>query len=97
MMQQAQEMQEAMAALQSELAGQTFEAAAGGGMVRAAVRGTGELVSVEIDPQVIDPQDPEMLGDLVVAAVNQALRAAQEAANARMGGFTEGLGLPPGR
>ena len=67
------------------LAESTFTGTAGGGMVTAVVRGTGELESVRIDPSVLDPADPEMVGDLVVAAVNVALRQAQEAAASSVG------------
>ncbi|MDP8959296.1 MAG: YbaB/EbfC family nucleoid-associated protein [Actinomycetota bacterium] len=96
MMQRVQQMQQEMSAIQDELAEETFEASSGGGMVKAVVQGNGQLISVQIDPQVVDPQDSEMLGDLVVAAVNQALSAAQGAAGDRMGDLTAGLGLPPG-
>lgn len=67
------------------LAETTFTGTAGGGMVTAVVRGTGELESVRLDPSVLDPADPEMVGDLVVAAVNVALRQAQEAAASSVG------------
>jgi len=69
----------------SALAESTFAGTAGGGMVAAVVRGTGELESVRLDPSVLDPADPEMVGDLVVAAVNVALRQAQEAAASSVG------------
>lgn len=91
-MKQAQQMQEQLMAAQAQLAEMTFEGSAGGGMVKAVVRGSNELVSVEIDPSVIDPSDPEMLGDLVVAAVSGAMRAAAEAAESEMGGLAGGLG-----
>lgn len=93
MMQQAQQMQEQMASAQDELATKEFEGSAGGGVVKAVVAGSGSLVSVEIDPSVIDPEDPELLGDLVVAAVNQASSAAQQAAEDAMGGIAGGLDL----
>lgn len=93
LMQQAQKMQEQMLAAQQELAGRRFEGTAGGGMVSAVVTGANELVSVTISPEVIDPDDPEMLGDLVVAAVNGAMRAAAEAAEAQLGGLAGGMGL----
>lgn len=93
LLQQAQKMQEELLAAQSALAEQTFEGSAGGGMVKAVVSGRNELVSVEISPEVIDPEDPEMLGDLVVAAVNTALRAAAQAAESRLGGLTGGVDL----
>lgn len=92
LMKQAQQMQEQLMAAQAELADMTFEGSAGGGVVKATVRGSNELVSVEIAPDVIDPSDPEMLQDLVVAAVNGAMRAASEAAESQMGGLAGGLG-----
>lgn len=92
LMQQAQKMQEQMLAAQQELAERHFEGSAGGGVVKAVVTGSNELVSVEISPDVIDPDDPEMLGDLVVAAVNGAMRSAAEAAEQQLGGLAGGLG-----
>ena len=92
LMKQAQQMQEQLMAAQSELAEMTFEGTAGGGVVKATVKGSNELVSVEIAADVIDPSDPEMLRDLVVAAVNGAMRAASEAAESQMGGLAGGLG-----
>ncbi|NOY56855.1 MAG: YbaB/EbfC family nucleoid-associated protein [Actinobacteria bacterium] len=92
LMQQAQQMQERMASVQQQLAETKFEGSAGGGVVKATVTGGGSIVSVDIDPSVIDPEDPEMLGDLVVAAVNQALEAASGAAEQQMGTVTGGLG-----
>jgi DNA-binding YbaB/EbfC family protein len=89
-MRQAQKMQEQMMAAQAELAEQQFEGSAGGGMVKAVVSGAQELLSVEIAPEVIDPEDPEMLQDLVVAAVNSAMREVAEAANESMGGMDMG-------
>ena len=89
-MRQAQKMQEQMMAAQAELAEQEFEGSAGGGMVKAVVSGAQELLSVEIAPEVIDPEDPEMLQDLVVAAVNSAMREVAEAANESMGGMDMG-------
>ena len=82
---QAAEMQAAMADRQQELAEQTFEGSAGGGMVKVVIAGSGDLLSVEIDPAVLDPDDPELVGDLVVAAVNQANAAMREAASSAMG------------
>lgn len=90
LMQQAQKMQEQLLAAQEELASKTFEGSAGGGMVKATVTGSQQLVSVEISPDVIDPDDPEMLGDLVVAAVNAAMSQVAEAAGDQMGGFDMG-------
>ncbi len=93
LMEQAQQMQEQMAAQQEKLAAQTFEGTAGGGVVKSTVKGNGSLVSVEIDPEVIDPEDAEILGDLIVAATNQALAAANDAAQSGMGGIAGGLDL----
>jgi hypothetical protein len=91
-MKQAQQMQEQLMAAQEELADRTFEGSAGGGMVKAVVKGSHELVSVQISPEVIDPSDIEMLQDLVVAAVNGAMREASDAAESQMGGLAGGLG-----
>ncbi len=93
LMQQAAQMQEQLMAAQSELAGQEFEGTAGGGVVTATVTGNGQLVGLVIDPSVIDPSDPEMLADLIVAAVTQATKAAQDAGAAQMGDVTGGLDL----
>jgi len=93
LMQQAQQMQEELAAAQDQLASATFEGSAGGGVVKATVTGSNEIVSVEIDPSVIDPDDAEMLEDLVVAAVNQAIKNAADAAQQSLGGLTGGLDL----
>jgi DNA-binding YbaB/EbfC family protein len=92
MMRQAQKMQEDMARAQAALADETVEASAGGGMVKAVVTGTGELCSVSIAAEVVDPDDIEMLQDLVVAAVNEANRAAQALQSERLGAVTGGLG-----
>lgn len=93
LMKQAQQMQEQLAAAQEELATRTFEGTAGGGMVTATVSGAQELQSVAIDPSVVDPEDVEMLQDLVVAAVNQAMKNAAEAAGDQLGGLTGGMDL----
>ena len=93
MMRQVQKMQADMAAAQEALASETVEASVGGGVVKAVVSGTGELQSVSISPDVVDPEDVEMLEDLVVAAVVEAMRMAQERAAERMGGLTAGLDL----
>lgn len=92
LMKQAQKMQEELMAAQAELSDKTFEGSAGGGVVTAVVRGSNELVAVEISPEVIDPDDPELLGDLVVAAVNAAMGEAARAAEESMGGLAGGLG-----
>ncbi len=93
LMQQAQKMQQDLQQAQSDLAERTYEATSGGGVVKATVRGSGELVSVEFDPSILDPDDPEMAGDLVVAAVNAALKMASDDAGAAMGGLAGGLDL----
>ena len=92
-MQQAQKMQEELAKAQAELAERTFEGSAGGGMVTAVVNGGPELVEVKISPEVVDPGDVEMLEDLIIAAVRQAMEAAVEAANSQLGGLTGGLDM----
>lgn len=92
-MQQAQKMQEELAKAQAELAERRFEGSAGGGMVTAVVTGGPELVEVKISSDVVDPTDVEMLEDLVVAAVRQAIEAAVDAANSQLGGLTGGLDM----
>jgi DNA-binding YbaB/EbfC family protein len=92
-MQQAQQMQQQMLAAQESLAQKTFEGTAGGGVVKAVVKGTGELLSVDFDSSVLDPDEPEMAGDLVVAAVNQALAAMTSDAENSMGGLAGGMDL----
>jgi DNA-binding YbaB/EbfC family protein len=93
MMRQMQKMQADMAEAQAALADDTVEVSAGGGMVKAVVAGTGELRSVSIASEVVDPDDVEMLEDLVLAVCNEAMRAAQELQSKRMGAVTEGLDL----
>jgi hypothetical protein len=92
-MQQAQQMQEQLAKAQADLAERRFEGSAGGGMVTAVVTGGPELVEIKISPDVVDVDDVEMLEDLVVAAVRQAMEAAVEAASSQLGGLTGGLDL----
>ena len=92
-MQQAQKMQEELAKAQTELADRRFQGSAGGGMVTAVVTGGPELVEVKISPDVVDATDVEMLEDLVVAAVRQAIESAVEAANSQLGGLTGGLDM----
>jgi nucleoid-associated protein EbfC len=94
MMQQVQQMQAEMAKAQEELAGETVEASAGGGMVTVTANGAGEIQQIRIAPEAIDPDDPELLADTILAAVNEALRSANSLAQARLGGLTGGLGLP---
>lgn len=97
LMKQAQEMQAQMAKAQEELKSETVEASAGGGMVTVKASGALEIVEIKIAPDAVDPDDPEMLADMVLAAVNEALRSAQSLVESKlgsaMGGF-QGLGLP---
>jgi DNA-binding YbaB/EbfC family protein len=94
LMQQAQQMQDQMAKAQAELASETVEASAGGGMVTVRATGAGDIVGITIDPKAIDPDDPELLEDMVLAAVNEALRSAQSLAQSKLGAVTGGLGIP---
>jgi DNA-binding YbaB/EbfC family protein len=94
LMQQAQQMQQQMAEAQEQLASETVEASAGGGLVTVRATGNGEIISIKIDPKAIDPDDPELLEDMVLAAVNEALRSAQSLAQSKLGAMTGGLGLP---
>ena len=94
LMKQAQKMQTQIAKVQEELAGKTIEASSGGGMVSVVVNGKQEVVSIKIEPEVIDANDKEMLQDLVVAAVNEALRKSQEMVSEEMGKITGGLQIP---
>lgn len=93
MIRQAQKMQQDMLKAQEELEAKTYEAGAGGGVVTATVSGKKELVSVAIDPEAVDPEDVEMLQDLVVSAVNEALRQAGDAMDKAMDSITGGLNL----
>jgi nucleoid-associated protein EbfC len=93
MMQQVQKMQKDMELAQAELKNEVVEASAGGGMVTVKISGDLEVREVRIDPSAVDPEDVEILADMVLAAVNEALRMAQEAAAAKMGGATAGLDL----
>ncbi len=94
MMQQAQKMQQDMLALQEEMENRQFEAAAGGGMVTATVTGKSKLVGIKIDPEAVDPDDVEMLEDMIIAAVGEAMRKAEEYSEAEMAKITGGLNLP---
>jgi DNA-binding YbaB/EbfC family protein len=94
LLQQAQQMQSQMAQAQEELAKEIVEASAGGGMVTVKATGAGEINEIAIDPKAIDPTDPELLQDLVLAAVNEALRSAQALAQSKLGGSLGSLGLP---
>ena len=94
LMKQAQKMQEQMGKVQEESKKKTIEASAGGGMVVATVSGAMELVSLKIEKDVVNPDDLEMLQDLVVAAVNEALRRAQQMVSEDMGKITGGMNIP---
>jgi DNA-binding YbaB/EbfC family protein len=94
MLKQVQKLQADMARVQEELASETVEASAGGGVVRAVANGHGELVSLTIDPAVVDPTDVSMLTDLVLAAVNEAQRNARTLAENRMKAVTGGIQIP---
>ena len=93
-MKQAKKMQERMMQLQEELASKTVEATAGGGMVTVTVNGKFEVLSLKIEKEVVNPEDVEMLQDLIIAAVNEGVRKAQEMASAEMAKVTGGMKLP---
>lgn len=96
MMKQMQQMQAKMEKMQEELAKTPVEATAGGGVVKVTVTGGNEVIGIEINPEVIDPDDPEMLADMIMAATNEALRKAQEMVNTEMGKITAGVKMPGG-
>jgi DNA-binding YbaB/EbfC family protein len=96
MMKQAQKMQEQLAQKQAELAEQTVEVTAGGGKITVVATGGGDVLSIKISRDVVDPEDVEMLEDLVLSGVKQAISKGREVAQAEMGKMTAGLGLPPG-
>jgi len=91
-LQQAAKMQEELAKAQEELAHETVEATAGGGMVTVKANGARQVVEIRIAPEAIDPDDPEMLADMILAATNEALRSAEGLMEARLGGMMGGLG-----
>jgi DNA-binding YbaB/EbfC family protein len=91
LMEQAQQMQAQMAQAQDEIANEVVEASAGGGMVTVKANGAGEILEIKIDPKAIDPDDPEMLADMVLAAVNEALRSGRNLMESKLSGM-----LPPG-
>lgn len=93
MMKQAQKMQQEMLRMQEELENKTYSATAGGGMVTASVNGKHQVVSLEINPEAVDPDDVEMLQDMVIAAVNEAMRTADNEAANNMSRLTGGLNL----
>ena len=94
MLKQAQKMQQDMMRMQQELQEKEYQAAAGGGVVSATVNGKHELKDLVIDPEAVDPEDVEMLQDLVISAVNEALRQAEDAMNTSMSALTGGLNIP---
>ena len=94
MMKQARKMQEQLAAAQENIAQSTVDASAGGGMVKVTVNGEMQITSLKIDPEALDPEDVEMLEDMVTAAVNEALRGVGDLANRQMGAGTGGLNIP---
>ena len=94
MIKQAQKMQQDMLRMQQELQEKEYQAASGGGVVTAVVNGKHELRNLTIDPEAVDPEDVEMLQDMIVAAVNEAMRAAEQDSAATMQGLTGGLNLP---
>ncbi|MCF8027988.1 MAG: YbaB/EbfC family nucleoid-associated protein [Desulfobacteraceae bacterium] len=94
LMKQAQQLQDKMSKLQEEMADKTIEATAGGGMVKAVANGRQQVVSIQIEKEVVDPEDVEMLQDLVLAAVNDALGRAQEMVSEEMNKLTGGMNLP---
>ena len=94
MMKQMQKMQKKMEDMQAELESKEFKASSGGGAVTVSVTGKKEVVSIEIDESVVDPEDVEMLQDLVMVAVNEALRQAEETTSKEMGKLTGGMNIP---
>ncbi len=93
-MKQAQKLQNQMAKLQEELGDKTVEASAGGGMVKVVVSGKQQLVSIDIEKEVVDPEDVEMLQDMVVAAVNEGMAKSQDMAQSEMSKLTGGMNIP---
>jgi DNA-binding YbaB/EbfC family protein len=96
LMKQAQQMQQQMLEAQEQLKDEVVEASAGGGMVKVKMGGDLSLREIVIDPEAIDPEEAEILADMIQAAVNEGLRAAQELQNSKMGGITGGMGGMPG-
>ena len=94
MMRQAQKLQQDMLKIQAEIEASEFEFTAGGGVVKAVVMGTKQVKSIEIDPEAVDPDDVEMLQDMIVAAVNGALKLCEEKSSASMARLQSGLSLP---
>lgn len=96
MMKKVQKLQAEMARTQEELKQRTLEATAGGGAVKVVINGEKQMQSVKIDPSAVDPDDVEMLEDLIVAAVNEAIKKVDDMTSQEMGKLTSGLNLPPG-
>ncbi len=96
MMKKLQDMQAEMARVQEEVEAAEYSASAGGGAVEVTVNGKHEVLSVKIQPEVIDPDDVEILSDMIIAATNEAIRKASDTMEQRMGNATSGLGLPAG-
>lgn len=96
MLAQIQQLQQEMEATQASLSDETVEASVGGGVVSVVANGQQEIVSIVIQPEVVDPDDVDMLQDLILSAVNQALDQSRQMASERMSGLTQGLSLPPG-
>ena len=94
MIKQAQQMQAKLAQIQEEVANTKTEATSGGGVVKAVVIGTSKIDSITIDPKAVDPDDVELLRDLILAAINEAFESAQKVANEKMGQITGGLNIP---
>jgi nucleoid-associated protein EbfC len=90
MLQEAQRMQDELAKVQEEAATEVVEASAGGGMVTVKANGAGEVIEIRIDPRAVDPEDPELLADMVLAAVNEALRSARSLVESKMSGIVPG-------
>ncbi|MGN1316861.1 MAG: YbaB/EbfC family nucleoid-associated protein [Acutalibacteraceae bacterium] len=96
MMKKLQDMQNEMARIQEEVENSEFSASAGGGAVEVTVNGKHEVIAVNIQPEVVDPDDVEILSDMIIAATNEAIRKAADTMEQRMGSATSGLGLPAG-
>ena len=96
MMKQIQEMQAQLEAKQAEIEATDFTASAGGGAVEVTVSGAHEIKNIKMQPDVVDPDDVEILSDMIIAATNEAIRKAVDTMEQRMGSITNGLGLPPG-
>jgi DNA-binding YbaB/EbfC family protein len=94
LMKQAQKMQRQMADMQAELAQKTLEASSGGGMVKVTINGEKQITALTINPEAVDPDDTEMLQDLIMTAVNEAIRQMDELVNSQMSRITGGVGMP---